>query len=167
MSPARAWVAPVKAPRSCPNSSDSISGSGSAAQLIARNGPAARGEASWMKRAITSLPVPGLAVEQHGRVGRGDLRGLGDGLAPGGRHADHAARRPASEDGQFVGQRSDALLERRRPFAHFGGARGLVGQILCASVKRDVRGHARGDGRIALGEARHAACDMKFRPPKV
>jgi len=35
--------ASVKAPRSCPNSSDSIKVSGSAAQLSATNGPSARG----------------------------------------------------------------------------------------------------------------------------
>ena len=50
--------APVKAPRSWPNSSDSNSGSGSAAQLTLTNGIAARGELWWMARATSSLPVP-------------------------------------------------------------------------------------------------------------
>ncbi len=51
-------IAPVNAPFSCPNSSDSRSCSGSAAQLIATNGLPARGEPWWMRLEITSLPVP-------------------------------------------------------------------------------------------------------------
>ena len=45
-------------PRSKPNSSDSSSCSGRAAQLSATNGPSARFEAWWMNRATTSFPVP-------------------------------------------------------------------------------------------------------------
>ena len=56
--PVRRPTAPVKAPRSWPNSSDSTRVSGSAQQLTATKGPPARGLASWMKRAINSLPVP-------------------------------------------------------------------------------------------------------------
>ena len=41
--PARRSEAPVKEPFSCPNSSLSISVSGSAAQLMAMNGPCRRG----------------------------------------------------------------------------------------------------------------------------
>ena len=41
-----------------PNSSDSSSVSGSAAQLMATNGPSFRGELPWMRRATISLPVP-------------------------------------------------------------------------------------------------------------
>ena len=48
----------VNAPRSYPNSSDSSSVSGSAAQLRAMNGPCLRGELRWMNRATTSLPGP-------------------------------------------------------------------------------------------------------------
>ena len=50
--------APVNAPRSYPNSSDSSSCSGSAAQFSATNGPRRRADARWMNRATTSLPVP-------------------------------------------------------------------------------------------------------------
>jgi hypothetical protein len=56
--PLRAACAPVNAPRSWPNSSDSMSVSGSAAQLTAMNGPAARALSSWRARAMISLPVP-------------------------------------------------------------------------------------------------------------
>ena len=51
-------LAPVYAPRSCPNSSLSNSASGIAAQLIGTNGPPRRGDISWSRRAITSLPEP-------------------------------------------------------------------------------------------------------------
>src|SRR5712671_4049319 len=56
--PGFARCAPVNAPRSNPNSSDSSSDSGSAAQLIATNGPRRRGEARWMNRPTTSFPTP-------------------------------------------------------------------------------------------------------------
>ena len=55
----RAAVAPVNAPFAWPNSSLSSSVSGSAAQLTATNGPAARAaRAAWIARATSSLPVP-------------------------------------------------------------------------------------------------------------
>ena len=50
--------APVNAPFWCPNSIASSMLSGSAAQLIATNGPFLRGELLWIARASTSLPVP-------------------------------------------------------------------------------------------------------------
>src|SRR6185436_6733031 len=56
--PGLAWCALVKAPRSYPNSSDSSSCSGNAAQFSATNGRVLRGDAAWMNRATTSLPVP-------------------------------------------------------------------------------------------------------------
>ena len=55
--------APVNAPRSWPKSSDSRSGSGSAAQFTATNGPRLRADARWMNRATTSLPVPDSPVK--------------------------------------------------------------------------------------------------------
>ena len=63
-------TAPVKAPFSWPNSSLSASDSVSAAQLSATKGPAARRDLRWMRAATSSLPVPDLAEQQHGRVGR-------------------------------------------------------------------------------------------------
>ena len=57
-SPRRAATAPVKAPRSWPNSSDSKSASGSAAQSTTTNGRAVRALAPWIARATSSLPVP-------------------------------------------------------------------------------------------------------------
>src|SRR2546425_2854334 len=50
--------APVKAPFSCPKSSDSRSSPGSAAQLTFTNGLLARDEARWIACATTSLPTP-------------------------------------------------------------------------------------------------------------
>ena len=55
----RRWVAaPVKLPRSWPNSSLSISSGAIAPQLTRRIGPAARAERLWIERATTSLPLP-------------------------------------------------------------------------------------------------------------
>ena len=56
--PLRVARAPVNAPFSWPNSSLSSSSAGIAPQLIGTNGRSRRGEASWMARATTSLPVP-------------------------------------------------------------------------------------------------------------
>ena len=56
--PTRRATAPVKAPFSWPNSSDSSRLSGIAAQLRATKGPRARRLRSCRKRATISLPVP-------------------------------------------------------------------------------------------------------------
>ena len=56
--PGRSLMAPVKAPRSCPNSSDSISVSARMAQLTGTNGWLRRWLAWWIRLAISSLPVP-------------------------------------------------------------------------------------------------------------
>ena len=50
--------APVKAPRSWPNSSDSRISAGIAAQSTGRNVWRARGEWRWIARATSSLPAP-------------------------------------------------------------------------------------------------------------
>src|ERR1700676_3670525 len=62
--PGLACCAPVNAPRSYPNSSDSSSGSGSAAQLMATNGPRLRIDARCTKRAMPSFPVPDSPVSR-------------------------------------------------------------------------------------------------------
>ncbi len=55
----RRWsTAPVKAPRRWPKSSLSARPAGSELQSTTMNGLALRGEAWWMERASTSLPVP-------------------------------------------------------------------------------------------------------------
>ncbi len=56
--PVRAALAPVKAPFSWPNSSDSISVSGIAAQFTQISGARERLLCWWMARATSSLPVP-------------------------------------------------------------------------------------------------------------
>ena len=60
--PIRCLVAPVNAPFSCPNSSDSINSDGIAAQLTSTSGPSARADWAWTWRATNSLPVPGSPV---------------------------------------------------------------------------------------------------------
>ncbi len=56
--PRRCSVAPVKAPRREPNSSDSNSSAGMAAQLTATKGRSRRAPEKWMERASSSLPTP-------------------------------------------------------------------------------------------------------------
>ena len=56
--PRLAVCAPVKAPRTCPNSSLSSRPSGIAVQLIGTNAALARAPVKWIVRATTSLPVP-------------------------------------------------------------------------------------------------------------
>ena len=56
--PALLATAPVNAPRTWPNSSDSSRFSGIAPQLMVMNGPLARGDRLCSSRAISSLPVP-------------------------------------------------------------------------------------------------------------
>ena len=58
MRPMRRSCAPVKAPRSWPNSSDSRSVAGNAAQFTVTSGPRARGLFWWIAFAASSLPVP-------------------------------------------------------------------------------------------------------------
>ena len=57
-SPFFVCTAPVKAPRTCPNSSLSISVSGMAAQLIGTKGNSFRGLRAWRAAATSSFPVP-------------------------------------------------------------------------------------------------------------
>ena len=56
--PFLADTAPVKAPRTCPKSSDSMSVSGIAAQFTLMSGRWRCWLRSWMARATSSLPVP-------------------------------------------------------------------------------------------------------------
>ena len=56
--PMRRSVAPVNAPFSWPNSSDSSSSAAMADVFSATNGASARGELSCNARATSSLPVP-------------------------------------------------------------------------------------------------------------
>ena len=56
--PTRSAAAPVNAPLTWPNSSDSMSVRGTPARSHTTSGPRARGEARWMASAHSSLPVP-------------------------------------------------------------------------------------------------------------
>ena len=91
--PARRSLAPVKRPFSWPNSSLSISVSGSAAQLIATNGPCRRGLSACSVRATSSLPVPlSPVISTQALLGPGLLQERKNLLHPR-RHAHHFAHR--------------------------------------------------------------------------
>ena len=70
--PMRRRSAPVNAPRSWPNSSLSSSGSGMAAQLIARKGASAAAAVLIDRPGHQLLSRPAFAEDQHGHVLRGD-----------------------------------------------------------------------------------------------
>ena len=73
--PLRRVAAPVKAPCSWPNSSESISSGAMAPQLTRRNGPLRKVERSWIARAMISLPVPVSPKSEDGRDAAGDHLG--------------------------------------------------------------------------------------------
>jgi hypothetical protein len=119
-------TAPVKAPRSWPNSSDSISSSGMAAQLTRMNGRvAARGDRWWMRRA-TSRRFR-LADDQHGDARRG---GLGDPLAQLGHRRRVAEQRRRLLD---VGTQPAVFLGEAAPLGgvlHHEQQRGALGRLV-------------------------------------
>ena len=108
--PSRRLVAPVNAPRSCPNSSASISVSGNAAQLTATNGPSAR--AAFVQRARHQLLArSALARDDHRRVAVRDRLHALDQREHAGRVSDQliAARRRAL---QLPADRDDVAVQR-------------------------------------------------------
>ena len=134
----RRWrCAPVKAPFSWPNSSDSISCSrdGRAVERR-RTGPAARGEARWRARATSSLPVPVSPVTRTRRLRAGHLGGEGEGLLPRLRTADGAVA------GAFRFERFELGGERLHPCFEARGALLLVGETLVRHGESDVVGDA-------------------------
>ena len=100
-------VAPVNAPFSWPNRIDSTRLSGIAPQLTATNGLARRSPVPWMARAISSLPTPDCAFDQHRDRGAGGL--LGD--------AQHRLHARAAGDDVPEGQRAGAAALDAREFA--------------------------------------------------
>ena len=149
--PARARSAPVKAPRSCPNSSDSSTPGASALQFTATNGPPTRSDCTCTARAISSLPVPLSPVDEHG------------GVAPRGaaHHVEHAqhGRALRHDRGAAVAlrqlgaqiavlAREARVIERAR---HHGQQRvvveGLLHVVEGAEAQRRHRGGDRGVGR--------------------
>ena len=106
-------VAPVKAPRSWPNSSDSISSRGIAAQFTFTNGFVASALARWMARAISSLPVPDSPVmSTRVRVGAtfaicANSAAIGALLPIISKRSSAAARSPATS--RAIARRSSAL----------------------------------------------------------
>ena len=100
-------VAPVKAPRSWPNSSVSISSGGIAAQLTLTNGLSARALGAVDRARDQLLAGAALAGDQHARPRRRDLRDLGEQRRHRRALADHLEA--------LVGQRAQALdLARHR-----------------------------------------------------
>jgi hypothetical protein len=69
-SPGGPWVAPVNAPRTCPNSSLSSSVSVMAPQLTAMNGPAVPRRLVVHEAGDALLAGPALTGDEHGRVDR-------------------------------------------------------------------------------------------------
>ena len=108
--PAREATAPVKAPRTWPNSSDSSRVSGTALQLRATKRWPRRGLLWWIALAASSLPVPvspvtrtvlGLAATVSSRSNSSRIRGL----------------RPTSPSNRYrswICDRSQAFSDRRR-----------------------------------------------------
>ena len=91
------WVAraSVKAPFSRPNSSLSISVAGSEAQSTLTKRPRARGAHVVDGSGGQSLAGPGLAQQQHGRLGRRDLLEAEPGVVQRVARADELDRRMA------------------------------------------------------------------------
>ena len=168
--PMRLSVAPVNEPFSWPNRMHSTRFSGIAPQLTVMNGLPARSLSPWMARAISSLPTPDLAFDQHRDVGGGGALAERD-------DAVHARRRARSRSAKvsvpstFFLMRTispaSASILRARADRHLEplGARRLDHEVdgagahrLDGGVDRAVRGlhddrrHARLAGRC--GRAR-------------
>jgi len=74
--PTRRSIAPVNAPLTWPKSSLSTSPAEMALQLTLTSARSRRALRAWMARAISSLPVPVIAGDEHGRVRGCDLLDL-------------------------------------------------------------------------------------------
>ena len=106
--PWRAVTAPVNAPFSWPNSSLSISVPATAPQSTTTNGLSGARRQLVERARDHLLAGAGLALDEHGRVGRRDPLEQAEDLAHRGRLADHLAER------FLLGRQDlDALLERR------------------------------------------------------
>src|SRR5215470_11080319 len=146
--PVRRPAAPVKEPRSWPKSSDSTSVSASAQQFTATKGPLARGLASWMKRAISSLPVPvspwmstvaSVPATRRARASAVSMCGLS--VSTGAFCQPSPARLPrVSESTRRISWRVTGLLSTR--VAHLA----KLGEGLLAVRRRDHFGTASLDG---------------------
>ena len=107
----------MKAPRSKPNSSDSSSSAGSAAQLTLTNVRSRRGEASWTRARHQLFAGAALAADEHRDVGVGDAI---DQLA-------HLAHLAAGAEQLAVETRVAA--RRRRVVIRRGACRGLGSRV--------------------------------------
>ena len=92
--PGRDSIAPVKAPRSWPNSSLSSSSRGIAAALTATKGPAARPLAAWMRARDQLLAGAALAGDEHRHVAARHAADRLEELEQRGARARPAARPP-------------------------------------------------------------------------
>ncbi len=159
-SPGLVCVAPVKAPRSCPNSSLSSSDSEMAAQLMHTRGPPARGECRWIQSASTSLPTPvsprmstlmrPLAV----RPARGALRQAIEAA-----HRLRLEHRTAAAVGVGTAQQRAGAADqrfRRTAVAGVGGDRGVNGEprARAPAGPRRPRSFARAPGRCRAAALR-------------
>ena len=97
-------MAEVKAPRSWPKSSLSISSEGMAAQLTSTKGPEARLLLAWSQRATSSLPVPFSPVMRV-RVSKAAIR------------STTYRTLPMAFDEPMIGCTDEVRVRRARPIA--------------------------------------------------
>ena len=111
--PGLCWIAPVNAPRSKPNSSDSSSSVGSAAQFTLTNGLSRRSDEAAERPRDQLLAGAALAADQDGDVGVGDaldqVPDLGHPLAVAEEHRVFRLRL------QLVAQRRDLAAQLTLP----------------------------------------------------
>ena len=132
--PALRRSAPVKAPRSWPNSSDSTSVSGSAAQLSATNGPSARALRLMDRPGQDFLAGAALAGEEHGRGGGRDLsRGVD------GRDELRGTPNDRVEPESFVERGSAATPTCRSRFCAFASTQRRAGPTVDGPLRRAHR----------------------------
>ena len=167
--PVRWRSAPVNAPRSWPNSSDSSSVSGSAAQFTLTNGPPARGDAAWIRPGDQLLAGAGLAGEQHRRARRRDAareldrgaqrRALADDrLRPrAARRAPRAARSPRRSSRRCSTARATRSSSCSSSNGFCDEVEGAGAHRLDGGLDAAVRGHQQHAGaRVALARGARA-----------
>ena len=111
-------------------------------------GAARAGRAAVHEAGHDLLAGPRFPGEQHRRLGRRHLRGLGEDRLPLFRVADHAAVAPGRL--QLVPERVHTLLEPGRPLARLGRLALLLGQTLVGQRKAHVIRHPAGDRDVLL-----------------
>ena len=136
--PCRVATAPVKAPRTWPNSSDSSRFSGMAPQLMAMNGPLARSDAAVDLPGQHLLAGAGLAADEHRDVGAGHLLDAPEDLAHPRARADELAEARFLELLAQLGALEAQLVQEQRVADDQRRLRGEDGQQLEAALLEAV-----------------------------